>query len=127
MLNVIFVSQFPLVEGLYFLQARVNSFRNPNQRSLHCNEDGCSRRCCDDRDLESCGSSNGDRRCDTFFIFCLRPLFTTGFGCGSNSGSVMRSDVNQNDATRIDFSQSTFLGLSNPVNLTGLTNNWNVS
>ena len=120
------------MEGLYFLQARVNNFSNPNQRSFRdCNEDGlCSFfLCCDDRDLGSCGFSTGAERCDTFFVFCLRPLGTTGFGCGSNtnSGSVIRSDVNENDATTIDFSQNSFLGLSNPVNLTGLTNNWNVS
>lgn len=118
------------MKGLYFLQARVNSFSNPNQQSFHCiNEDGCSFRCCDDVNLFLCGFLTGDRQCDTFFVFCLRPLGTTELGCGSNttSGSMIRSDVNENDATIIDFSQSSFLGLSNPINLTGLTNNRNVS
>ena len=38
----------------------------------------------------------------------------------------MQSDVNVNDAD-IDFSQSTVLGLNNPLNLPGLTNDWNMS
>ena len=40
--------------------------------------------------------------------------------------SEIQSEVNQNDAA-IDFSQSTILGLSNPVVIPGLTNDWNVS
>jgi hypothetical protein len=66
---------------------------------------------------------NGDKRCDTFFTYCLRSLGTSGFGCGSSSGSVIQSSVNENDAA-VDFSQS---NLSNPINLPGLTNDWNVS
>ena len=69
---------------------------------------------------------NGNRRCDTFFTYCLRPLNTTGFDCGSSSGSEIQSGVNENDAA-VNFSQSTVLGLSNPINLPGLTNDWNVS
>ena len=108
------------------LQAQIHSFVNPNQRSTHCNQFGCWRACCDDGSRETC--SSGERRCDTFFIFCLRPLDTDDFeGCSSNSGSVIRSEVNENGVPAIDFSQSTFLGLSNPINLPGLTNDWNVS
>ena len=39
---------------------------------------------------------------------------------------MIQSDVNENDAV-VNFSRSTFLGLSNPINVSGLTNDWNVS
>ena len=113
------------MEGLYILQAQLLDYDNPNQLSFHCSNQSefCQVDCCDGR--QDCVS--GNRRCDTFFTFCLRPLGTTGFGCGSpSSGSEIQSEVNQNDAA-IDFSQSTFLGLSNPIVIPGLTNDWNVS
>jgi Notch-like protein len=49
-------------------------------------------------------------------------------GCGFDNEHVTQSDVNENDAV-INFSQniSTILGLNNPLNLPGLTNDWNVS
>lgn len=122
---IIVISQLALAEGLYVLQTQIHSFVNPDQESLHCNQSGCSVACCDNGP-GACGV--GERRCDTFFIFCLRPFNTEGFaigGCGS-SGSVMQSNVNMDDAS-LDFSQSSFLGLSNPVRLPGLTNDWNVS
>ena len=39
---------------------------------------------------------------------------------------MIQSDVNENDAA-VNFSQSTVLGLSNPLNFPGLTNDWKVS
>ena len=118
------MSQLTLVEGFYTLQAQLHGYDNPNQvRVTGCNNNGCSTACCDN--TGTCTS--GFRRCDTFFIFCLRP-FESGapFGCGSSSGSEMQSTVSINGAT-IDFSQSTFLGLHNPLVFQGLTNAWNVS
>ena len=124
---VLFQTQLVLVEGLYVLQAQIHSFVNTNQQSFHCNQFGrqCQLACCDDDNRETC--SSGERRCDTFFIFCLRRSGTVGFGCGSNGGSVVWSSVNEDDEINIDFSQGSFLGLSNPVNLPGLTNDWNVN
>ena len=112
------------MEGLYILQAQLLDYDNPNQLSVHCNV-FCQVDCCDGMQMQDCVS--GNRRCDTFFTFCLRPLGTTGRGCDSpSSGSEIQSEVNQNDAA-IDFSQSTILGLSNPIVIPGLTNDWNVS
>ena len=116
---------FKLVEGLYNVQVQLHGYENPSQQRVTCNQVGqCFGTCCDGGD-GACTS--GASRCDTFFIFCLRPSGSSESGCGStSSGSVMQSNENINDAT-IDFSQSTFLGLSNPLVFQGLTNIWNVS
>lgn len=120
------VSQISLVEGLYIVRAQIHGYRNPYQyRLLGCSSTRCQAICCDSNIMRQCIS--GERQCDTFFIFCLRPLGTSGYGCSSlNNDSVTVSDVNLNDAA-IDFSNSTFLGLSNPLVLQGSTNVWNVS
>jgi hypothetical protein len=125
-MQLLILSQLTLVKGLYVIQLQLLGYDNPTQQRIFCNSDRCFLTfgvCCDDGG-GSCG--NGNRRCDTFFIYCLRPLGTNGFDCGSNSGSEIQSGVNENDAV-INFSQSTVLGLSNPINLPGLTNDWNVS
>ena len=127
-MQLLILSQFALVKGLYVLQLQLLGYSNPTQERFFCNNDGCRidldfGPCCDGG---SGPCTNGDRRCDSFFIFCLRPLDTPGFDCDPNSGSEIQSDVNENDAA-VNFSQSTVLGLSNPINLPGLTNDWNVS
>jgi hypothetical protein len=118
--------QLTLVKGLYILQLQLIGYVNPTQQRItgcNINDFQCFGTCCD---AGTGACTNGDRRCDTFFTYCLRPLGTTEFGCGSSSGSVIQSDVNENDAA-VNFSQSTVLGLTNPINLPGLTNAWNVS
>ena len=120
-----YVTQLTLVEGLYTLQAQLLGYDNPNQLRFNgCNNGGCFTECCDG--TGTC--TNGFRRCDTFFIFCLRP-FGSGnpLSCGSSSGSEMQSNVSIDADATFDFSQSTFLGLSNPLVFQGLTNTWNVS
>ena len=126
--SVLLLTMFTVVGGLYIVQTHTHDYDNPTQRRLlTCSNNQCfaAAGCCDTGE-GNCTS--GERRCDTFFIFCLRPLRTIipGLGCGSNTGSVIQSDVNMND-TAIDFSRSSFLGLNNPFTLPGLTNNWNVS
>ena len=122
------LSQLTLVEGLYIVQAQIHSYTNPNQRRVTgCSTIlgvilRCSSTCCDNGD-GACTS--GGRRCDTFFLFCLRP-FGTEIGCDSNHDIVMQSNNTNNDGS-IDFSQGTFLGLSNPLVFQGLNNSWNVS
>ena len=127
-MQLLILSQFALVEGLYVLQLQLLGYSNPAQKRLFCNDDLCSSdldlgRCCDGG---SGPCTNGDRRCDSFFTYCLRPLGTPGFNCGSRSGSEIQSDMNENNAA-VDFSRSTVLGLTNPINFPGLTNDWNVS
>ena len=119
------VSQLTPVEGLYIVQVQLHGYDNPTQqRFLGCNAIGCSTGCCD-------GNINGEctsdfRRCDTNFLFCLRPL-NSRFNCDSNRDDVMESNVEFNNDTNFDFSRSTFLGLNNPLVFRGLTNAWNVS
>ena len=122
--QLLLLSQFTLVKGLYILQLQLLGYNNPTQQRINfCNSNQCFGPCCD---AGSGPCRNGDRRCDTFFTYCLRPLDTLVFGCGSSNGSEIQSDVNEDDAA-VNFSQSTVLGLSNPINFPGLTNDWNVS
>ena len=127
-MQLLILSQFALVKGLYVLQLQLLGYSNPTQQRLFCDNNVCSL----DLDLGQCcdgGSgpcTNGNKRCDSFFTYCLRPLGTSGFNCGSSSGSEIQSGVNWNDAA-VNFSQSTVLGLTNPINFPGLTNDWNVS
>ena len=87
--NIMSQLTFKLVEGLYNIQVQLHGYENPSQlRVTDCNIDGCSTACCDG--TGTCTS--GGRRCDTFFIFCLRPFESSdSSGCGSSSGSVMVS------------------------------------
>ena len=124
--QLVILSQLTLVKGLYVIQLQLLGYDNPTQERIVCfftPSFQCFFPCCDDG---SGPCTNGDRRCDTFFTYCLRPLNTTERGCSSTSGNVLQSDVNENDAA-VNFSQSTVLGLSKPINLPGLTNDWNVS
>ena len=66
------------------------------------------------------------RRCDTYFIYCLRPRFSSATECPNTApGFIAVSNVSI-DGADIDFSQPTVLGLSNPFNLTGITTAWEV-
>ena len=126
--SIIVLTLFTVVEGLYIVQTQIHGYDNPTQwRFLICGNSQCfsAGGCCD---IGEGNCTSGERRCDTFFIFCLRPLGISPrlIGCGSNTSSVIQSDVNMNDAA-INFSRSSFLGLNNPFTLPGLTNSWNVS
>ena len=123
------VSQLTLVEGLYIVQVQLHGYDNPTQqRFISCNETRCLQTltvgCCDGDIDGECTSDN--RRCDTNFLFCLRPL-NSQFGCDSNRDDVMQSNFQFNNDANFDFTRSTFLGLNNPLVFQGLTNAWNVS
>ena len=120
------VSQLTLVEGLYIIQAQLHGYDNPTQRCfLGCdNCDRCFIGYCDGNINGECTS--GFRRCDTLFFLCLRPL-SSQIGCDPDTDGVMRSNAENDNDTNFDFSQSTFLGLNNPLIFQGLTNAWNVS
>jgi hypothetical protein len=61
----------------------------------------------------------GERRCDSYFIYCLRPIGDRELdGCSSSEHRNI-SSVNPNDGP-LNFSQSTVLFLSNPQVLSGL-------
>lgn len=78
--------------------------------------------CCDPRPTDSSTGPCG--QCDNVFVFCLRPINTTGFGC--NGAAMITSDVNE-DSEEIDFDSNVVLGFSNPFLLSGLGKTWRVS
>ena len=113
------------VNGDYNVEVKIFSYDNPTGRCRVCpreNGNG-SRSCCDD--FNHFGSCNGGDRCDSYFIFCLRPFGMTGPGC--TGFTQMMSTVNTDDRST-DFSESSeVLGLDNPLLLPGLTTGYNSS
>ena len=126
--SVSLVSQLTLVKGLYIVQVQLHDYDNPTQqRFLGCFVNaGCFTECCDGSGM----CTSGFRRCDTRFFFCLRPTLNSPINtdCDLNNDSVMQSNAEpDNYDANFDFTQSTFLGLTNPLIFQGLTNAWNVS
>ena len=114
-----------IVQGLYQVEVRLLGYENPTQRCL--SNGGQRLSCCDDFNRQD-RCTDGDRECDSYFIYCLRPFQTQGSqegGC-SNSDRAERSAVNVDDGM-IDFSQTEVLGLNNPFQLQGLTDDYRVS
>ena len=118
-----------LVEGRYVVEVRLNGYTNPSGK---CNSGVCYTRnsngqqtCCDGRDTNKC---KGWERCDSYFIYCLRPFGTPSvvLGCPENERRAV-SATNEDDGPGIDFSQSRVLGLSNPQNFPGLGDAYEVS
>ena len=102
------------MEGLYQLEVTVFGYDNPTGR---CQCDG-SQRCC-----ESSGSTSCGRMCDSYFVYCLRTIGSTGRGCSFFGNWI--STHNDNDGS-LDFSESMVLNLENPINLRGLTDTYMV-
>ena len=103
------------MEGLYQLEVAVFGYNNPTGRCRGC---GYLQGCCDDFESTSCGTTD---RHDSYFIYCLRTVGSSGRGC-SFFGNV-RSDSNEDDGP-LDFSLSMVLGLENPITLQGLTDTY---
>ena len=115
-----------LVEGRYLVEVRLNGYSNPTGK---CGHGRCQTNtpgefyCCDGFATSTC---SGWERCDSYFVYCLRPLGKTDLGCLANEHRAV-SRSNQDDISNIDFSLSTVLGLSNPQNLSGLGDGYEVS
>ena len=110
---------FAFVEGRYFLEVSVHGYSNPTGTCRDCSVDGQRvRGCCDRFRTTDC---SGDLLCDSFFTYCV----------GSDDGGCVdplqqrTSAVNINDGP-VNFSQSTVLGLENPLILQGLTHAYRV-
>ena len=90
-------------------------YENTHGRCQGCPRNMYSQRsCCDDfNEFDSC---TGDRLCDSYFTYCLRPLQRTGRGCPNNRTSTVNTDDRY-----INFFNATVLGLPNPLLLPGLT------
>ena len=107
-----------LVRADYVVEVHVQSYSNPTNRAVGQGGD-----CCDPQSggNRSCTET---KRCDSYFIFCLRPLNTPPIQRGCDTPNIT-SEVAKNNAS-IDFTQHTFFGITNPfhLNASGL---WQVS
>ena len=112
------------VNGDYNVEVKIFSYDNPTGRCRSCrreNGDGI-RSCCDDfSHFDSC---SGDRRCDSYFIYCLRPFGMTRPSC---SGFTQKMSTVNIDDRSINFSRNKVLGLNNPLILSGLTTGYDSS
>ena len=109
-----------MANGRYQLEMRLSRYNNPTRTCQDCPRGTC----CDDFGRN--GNCDSDRECDVYFIYCLRPLGSTGMDC-FNYRNITASEVRR-DTTFINFNQdSTVLGLPNPLRLPGLTEAYTVS
>ena len=105
------------------MEVRLNGYSNPAGKCEDHRRSSGEIQCCDSSDTTDC--SNGEL-CDSYFIYCLRPLGDVRqLGCFSDEMRTM-SSTNENDGW-LDFSQSTVLGLANPQKLSGLEVPYRVS
>ena len=127
---------FVLVQGRYLLEVRLNGYNNRVGKCVGCpmgqSESRPTRSCCDDHErFSNCDGMN--RRCDSYFIFCLR-LFGSQrqfpvYDCRTFYNDTKVTSVNRNDAELepMDFTNEIVLGLENPFLLPGLTEEYEVS
>ena len=109
------------------MEVRLLGYQNPTGTCQECPLINEQRRCCDREDTSGC--TMGNRRCDSFFTYCLRSFGNEDSqegGCSDRES--MRSDTNQDDDDPIDFFQAIkVLNLDNPFHLQGLTSDYTVS
>ena len=121
-----------LVEGRYLVEVRLNGYTNPTGQCQDCKIlFDWIQTCCDVevppeilRPITTSGCT-GDRRCDSYFNYCLRP-FGDEQPDGCSSDEYTTSSRNSNDGP-LNFTQSRVLGLSNPQVLSGLKDAYQVS
>ena len=105
------------------------SYDNPTGRCQDCPLHDGEHSCCDrsDRNDDCRGGNNQDpRRCDTQFMFCLRPLNSTGRNCSYLDQVTSNTIVDERGA--INFTRfHRLLGLDNPLSLPGLADTYTVS
>lgn len=78
--------------------------------------------CCDDIS-QTTGTCSGNTRCDTYLRICLNALGRPD-RCIDTREIVTGINFNDGD---INFNQGTFLGVPNPLELSGLSTSWTVS
>ena len=106
-----------LLRADYVVEVHMQSYNNPINRAIGQEGD-----CCDlVPDADSTCSEH--ERCDSYFIFCLRPLNTSHTQRGCDAPNIT-SEVAHNNAS-IDFTNSTFLGITNPFHLNA-SRHWQV-
>ena len=102
----------------YVVEVHMQSYNNPTNRALGQGGD-----CCDPQPSTDSTCSEHER-CDSYFIFCLRPLNTPPTQRGCDTPNIT-SEVARNNAS-INFTQPTFLGIANPFQLNA-SGPWQVS
>ena len=101
-------------------RVRVHGYNNPtNKRILAFNITAC----CDGSDSDVCG---GSQRCDNRFRFCLRSPGNRAIGTSTCMSTVLNSTQTNWNGAPIDFTQPTWLGLDNPLMLSGISTAWEV-
>ena len=115
------------MQGDYRLLVEISSYDNPTNRCEECGQQaGLSQTCCDAMQNSSC---TGRAMCDNVFHYCLRePGAAEEFDAEplEDCDPLRTTEVNRDGAV-IDFGQSVVLGLPNPLSLTGLSQEWEVS
>ena len=117
-----------LVQGRHLLEVRLNGYENRDGKCIDCPRDQSDtiHSCCDDfRRFSDC---DGNRQCDSYFIFCLRPFGSRRviYDCQTFYNDTKMTSVNRDDGP-IDFTNEVVLGLENPFLLPGLTEEYEVS
>ena len=97
------------------MEVRLNGYSNPTGSCQDCiRSNGLT--CCDTSRVTS--DCSDERRCNSYFFYCLRPFSKVQLGCFSNE--TRNTSAANTDDGPLDFSQSTVLGLNNPQVLSGL-------
>ena len=92
------------------VEVHVQSYSNPTNRASDRGGD-----CCDSNLVGSDSACTGFMLCDNYFIFCLRPLNTSHTQRGCDTPNITTEAADNNAS--IDFTQTTFLGITNPLHL----------
>ena len=104
------------------MQVRLNGYSNPTGRCGHSDDCRNSKtsssqlHCCDTSSNTELDCSNNP--CDSYFTYCLRPFSEVQLTISRCFSGQITSRANPNDG-HLDFSQSTVLGLNNPLRLFG--------
>ena len=93
----------------YVVEVHMQSYNNPTNRAVGQEGD-----CCDPQ-IGGSHTCTGLKLCDSYFIFCLRPLSTPPTQRGCDTPNIT-SEAASNNAS-INFTQPTFLGIANPFRL----------
>ena len=111
-----------IVKGHYIVEVRLFGYSIPSGKCQECVNSAGLLRCCDSFETEDCSN---DRQCDSYFIYCLRPVNTSSIEEGCSGFENIMSNSNRNDGP-VNFQNNIVLGLPNPLLLPGLTDNYTV-
>ena len=111
-----------IVHGDYVTMVRVGGYDNPTNRGVTRGPSLC----CDGNPTSNGSCSEAPRPCDNRFTFCLKSFDNTDDGTSTCMSPVLTSTQTNIDGAPIDFTQPTWLGLDNPLMLSGISTAWEV-